>query len=180
MKTSQKGIDLIKSFEGLRNKPYLDVVGIPTIGIGSTRYEDDSKVTMQDPEISDARAEELLHHALAVFEAGINKLVIVEISQNQFDAVACFCYNIGLGNFEKSTMLKKINLMDDSAADEFARWNKAGGHVVDGLTRRRAAEADLFRAEDENSSGESSDNGGDVLPEGPSDDEILKKLKGAE
>ena len=146
MKTGQDGIDLIKSFEGFRNKAYLDSIGVPTIGYGTTWYPDGTKVKLGD-KCTEEQAEEYLKYALGKFEAAINKDIKVTISQKMFDALACFVYNVGIGNFESSTLLKKINAKDFlGASDQFIRWNKAGGKVLDGLTRRREAEAALFKS----------------------------------
>lgn len=139
MKTSNNGIQLIKSFEGLRLKAYLDVVGIPTIGFGTTGPE--IKLGL---EWTEQQCVDRLKKDLEKFEAGVLKAVKVPLTQNQFDALVCFVYNVGIGAFSSSTMLKKLNRSDNTTADEFLRWNKAGGKEVAGLTRRRQAEKDLF------------------------------------
>lgn len=150
MKTSKKGINLIKEFEGFRKNAYLCSAGVWTIGFGSTRYLNNRKVKQGD-QISLAEAEELIAHDLIKFEGTLNKLVTVKINQNQFDALICFIYNIGEGAFKNSTLLKKIELRDFlGAADEFSRWNKAPSpstgklRALPGLTRRRTAERKLF------------------------------------
>ncbi len=140
MKISQKGIDLVKSFEGLELKAYKDSVGVVTIGYGSTG----SHVSM-GMRITREQAEQLLKKALERFEKGVSDLVKVPLNQNQFDALVSFSFNLGLGNLKSSTLLKKLNVKDyQGAADEFPRWNRAGGKVLKGLTRRRIAERDLF------------------------------------
>ena len=146
MKISNNGINLIKHFEGLSLKPYLDVVNIPTIGWGNTFYEDGTKVTLNDKPISEIEATELLSYvAQKVFGDKILQLVKVPLNQNQFDALVSFCYNIGMGNFSKSTLLKKINQGDFKGASlEFEKWNKSGGVVLAGLVKRRLKEKDLF------------------------------------
>ena len=146
MKISNNGINLIKQFEGLSLKPYLDAVNIPTIGYGSTYYRDGKKVTLNDKPISQDEANLLLEHiANKDFGDKINTLVKVELNQNQFDALVSFCYNLGIGNFKSSTLLKKINQADfKGASEEFIKWNKAGGKILDGLTRRRQKEKELF------------------------------------
>lgn len=150
---SQKGIDLIKEFEGLHDgnkktatiEPMLDPIGIPTIGWGSTTYEDGRRVKMGDPGITLEQAESLLVHHLQVAEATVRSLVKVPLNQNQFDALVSFVYNLGAGNFGSSTLLKKINSGCFScAAKEFGRWNRAGGKVLNGLTKRREKERSLF------------------------------------
>jgi lysozyme len=139
MTTGQKGIDLIEQFEGLRLKAYQDVVGVWTIGYGTT------KNVTKGMTITEEQATEFLQRDLAVFEKAINQAVTKVLNQNQFDALACFCYNVGSGNFLKSTLLKKLNAGDNAgAALQFLVWNKAGGKPVAGLTRRRKAESKLF------------------------------------
>ena len=142
MKISENGLNLIKEFEGLSLKPYLDVVKIPTIGWGNTYYTDGKKVTLNDKPISEIEATELLSYvAQKDFGDRILQLVKVPLNQNQFDALVSICYNIGMGNFSKSTLLKKINQGDFKGASlEFEKWNKAGGIVLAGLVKRRQKE----------------------------------------
>lgn len=145
MKTSQTGLDLITGFEGLRLAPYLDAVGIPTIGYGSTRYEDGSRVTMKDVKITQARAKALFMNTLTTYENAVLRNVKVALNQNQFDALVSFTYNLGEANLKSSTLLRKLNARDYmGAAEQFLRWNKAGGRVLNGLVKRRAAERALF------------------------------------
>ena len=146
MKISENGLNLIKEFEGLSLKPYLDVVNIPTIGYGNTFYKDGKKVTLNDKPISEIEATELLSHiAQKDFGDKILQLVKVPLNQNQFDALVSICYNIGMGNFTKSTLLKKINQGDFKGASlEFEKWNKSGGVVLAGLVKRRSKEKALF------------------------------------
>jgi len=140
MQTSQRGINLIKSFESFRSNPYLDAVGIPTIGYGSTRG-----VTMDMDPITESQATQMLMDDLGSFENVINNYVIQPLNQNQFDALASFVYNCGPGNFENSTMLTMLNNADyDSAAEQFLRWDRAGGQVIQGLLNRRQTERNLF------------------------------------
>ena len=145
MKVSEKGKSLIKQFESCRLNAYKDSVGVPTIGWGNTRYEDGSRVEMGDS-ISQARADYLFSYVLQDFKEGVKARVKVPVNQNQFDALVSFAYNVGLGNLSKSTLLKKVNKNpnDPSIEKEFLRWNKAGGKVLNGLTKRRQAEADLY------------------------------------
>ena len=146
MKISAMGLELIKEFEGLSLKPYLDVVNIPTIGYGNTFYKDGKKVTLNDKPISEIEATELLSYvAQKDFGDKILQLVKVPLNQNQFDSLVSFCYNIGMGNFTKSTLLKKINQSDFRGASlEFEKWNKSGGVVLAGLVKRRLKEKALF------------------------------------
>lgn len=142
----QKGIDLIKGFEGWSSRPYLCSAGIPTIGYGSTFYEDGTKVKMMDPSISKARGESLLKHTLNSFEKYVDSYCIDTISQNQFNSLTSFCYNIGPNALKNSTLIKKVNgdKNDKTIRDEFMKWVRAGGKVIKGLTIRRKAEADLY------------------------------------
>ena len=145
MKISEKGLNLIKEFEGLRLKPYKDAVGIPTIGYGNTYYEDGRKVSLSDPAITEARATDLLKMVVKRYEDAINRYVQVPITQNQFDALVSFAYNVGNENVRKSTLMKLLNRKQYmEAADQLLRWNKAGGKTLKGLTRRRQAERTLF------------------------------------
>jgi lysozyme len=139
MHTSQKGLDLIKSFEGLRLSAYKDVVGVVTIGYGTT-----SGVKMGDT-ITKERAEQLLREDVERFESQVLRLVKVPLTQGQHDALVSFVYNLGAGNLSNSTLLRLLNAGDYAgAAAQFNRWNKAGGKVLSGLVRRRAAERALF------------------------------------
>lgn len=144
MKISQVGIDLISSFEDTKLTAYDDGVGVWTIGIGTTVYPNGVKVKKGD-KCTLEQAKEYFAHDLKRFESSVNNLVKVPLSQNQFDALVSLTYNIGSGNFASSTLLKKLNAKDyQGAADQFPRWNKAKGKVLNGLTRRRAAERALF------------------------------------
>lgn len=145
-KISKRGVDLIKSFEGLRLKPYLCSAKVPTIGYGNTFYENGSKVTLKDEAITEARATELLEWSLRRFEQWVDSYCIDSINQNQFDALVSFCYNLGPANLKASTLLKKVNKdpNDPTIRAEFMKWNKAGGRALAGLTRRREAEANLY------------------------------------
>ena len=145
MKISQRGLDLIKDFEGFSSTAYLDVVNIPTIGWGNTFYADGTKVKLGD-QISKTDALKLLEViANRDFADKIFPLIKVKVTQNQFDAMVSLAYNIGVGNFLKSTLLKKLNASDFAGAgEEFLKWNKAGGKEVLGLTRRREREKQLF------------------------------------
>ena len=146
MKISENGLSLIKQFEGLSLKPYLDAVNIPTIGYGSTYYEDGTKVTLKDKPITEERATQLLEFiANKTFSENINKVVKVALNQNQFDALVSFAYNVGNKNFNWSTLLKKLNLSDHVGASlEFGRWNQANGKILNGLVLRRQKERELF------------------------------------
>ena len=140
MNISQNGIDLVKSFEGLELKAYKDSVGVLTVGWGSTGSHVTAGMT-----ITKEQAEQLLKKDLERFEEGVSDLVKVPLNQNQFDSLVSFSFNLGLSNLKSSTLLKKLNASDYiGASKEFERWNRAGGKVLNGLTRRRIAERDLF------------------------------------
>ncbi len=139
MKISEKGLALIKQFEGLRLHAYLCAAGVPTIGYGHT------KGVEMDDAITEEQAEHLLQEDLREFELAIQRLVHISITQNQFDALVSLVFNIGVDNFKKSTLLKKVNARDTSgAANEFNKWVFAGKKKLEGLVKRRNAERLLF------------------------------------
>jgi lysozyme len=141
MRISDKGLNLIKQFEGLYLTAYKCPAGVWTIGWGCT------KGVRPGQQITREQAEAMLRAELAEFEAGVNRLVNVPLTQSQFDALVSFAYNVGLGALSKSTLLSKLNKGDyEGAAAEFPRWNKGGGKVLAGLIRRRAAEQALFQS----------------------------------
>ena len=146
MKISQRGLELIKEFEGFSANAYLCPAKIPTIGYGNTFYSDGRKVKLGE-QISKTDALELLELvANKDFADKIFPFIEVKVTQNQFDAMVSLAYNIGVGNFLKSTLLKKVNAGDFvGASEEFLRWNKAGGKELLGLTKRRKREFDLFK-----------------------------------
>ena len=143
-KTATRGIELIKEFEGCRLTAYKCPAGVWTIGFGHTGSVDGKAIT-SGMTITAAKATELLKGDLAKFEAAVNAYVTAPITQNMFDALASFTYNVGAGALKGSTLLRKLNAKDyNGAADEFLRWNKAGGKVLNGLVRRRGRERSLF------------------------------------
>ena len=142
-KTSKAGKDLIKEFEGFRATAYICPANVVTVGYGTTRIQ--GKAIQLGTTITTDEADMFLEEDLKTFEDNINQKVTIEISQNQFDALVAFVYNVGAGNFNKSTLLKKVNASEfKKAADEFLKWNKAGGKILKGLTNRRTAERELF------------------------------------
>lgn len=143
MKTSPKGIALIKEFEGLRLKAYQCPGGVWTIGYGHTAGVKPGML------ISKAQAEEYLKADLIAFERYLNGLGLA-LNQNQFDALVSFIYNVGTGNFSSSTLLRKVraNPQDNSIMDEFLRWVYSKGRVLPGLQRRRLAEMKLYFSND--------------------------------
>jgi lysozyme len=147
MDISPKGVLFIETSEGLKLKPYLDSGGVATIGIGCIQYEDGKRVTMKDCEISKDRALELfIKGTLPKFELAVNANVKVPLTQYEYDALVSFVYNVGVGGFKTSTLLKLLNGKKDKkeVAAQFLRWNKDNGKVVKGLTNRRTAEMNMF------------------------------------
>jgi lysozyme len=150
MNISQNCTQLIKKWEGCKLEAYRDPVGIPTIGYGTIAYPDGTAVAMGD-HISQEQAEGFLMHECAGIAPRIDRLVTVTLHQNQFDALVSFAYNVGVGAFADSTLLKKLNQSDYAgAAAEFPRWNKGevNGQKVElpGLTNRRRDERALFES----------------------------------
>lgn len=139
--TNRAGIDLIKTFEGCRLSVYLDMAGLPTVGYGHM-----NKNMLIGTHITQDVADQLLKNDLTLFETGVNTLVKSNINENQFSALVCFSFNLGLGNLVSSSLLKFVNKeMYEQAANEFPRWNKVNGLEVEGLTQRRLSEQKLFR-----------------------------------
>ena len=147
MKPSNKCLAIIREFEGFSPKPYKCPAGVPTIGYGSTRYENGTPVKLTDSVISISRADNILTATLeGEYAPAVRRYVQREINQDQFDALVSFAYNLGTQALRKSALLAKVNRGDfDGAADEFAKWIYANGQQLPGLVRRRKAEADLFR-----------------------------------
>jgi len=144
MQTSDKGIALIKEFEGCKLTAYQDSVGVWTIGYGWTQPVD-GKPIRAGMTIKQETAERLLKTGLVSYESDVSRLVKVGMTQGQFDALVSFTYNLGARSLSTSTLLRKLNAGDyTGAAAEFMSWNKAGGKVLNGLTRRREAERALF------------------------------------
>ena len=139
MKTSQYGIDLIKHFEGCVLNAYKCPAGVWTIGYGHT------KDVQPGDEWSEDHADHMLEVELHEYEGYINNLVTCPLTQNQFDALVSWVYNLGSANLQASTLLKRLNAGDyPDVPNQIKRWNKAGGEVLEGLTRRREAEATMF------------------------------------
>lgn len=139
LRTGARGLDLIKSFEGLRLSAYRDSVGIWTIGYGHTKgVKPGDTITVE-------QANDFLREDLRDAERAVNDLTFLNLTQNQFDALVSFTFNLGRGNLQASTLLRRVNEGDfEGAAEEFLRWTKAGGKVLPGLVRRREAERALF------------------------------------
>jgi lysozyme len=136
---SKKGLQLTEKYEGCRLEAYLDQVGIPTIGYGHTRGVKLGDTCTQE------QAEQWLHEDIAIAEADVNSHVYVPLTQGMFDALVDFCFNLGCAALNKSTLLHLINSNDlANAANEFSKWDHAGGKVVAGLLRRRLDERTEF------------------------------------
>lgn len=145
-KVSIKGIELIKKYEGFRSKPYLCPSLCPTVGFGSTYYEDGKKVTLKDPPITEDRATKLLVALLVSFEKAVDSYTRDDINQHQFDALVAFAYNIGTNALKNSSLLRKVNANPNNPTikDEFLKWVNGGGKVLPGLIKRRTDEANLY------------------------------------
>lgn len=137
MRTSTRGISLIKRFEGCRLETYLDAIGVPTIGYGHiTGVAPGMKITQ-------AQADAFLAEDLAKFETAVNKLSThYNFNQNEFDALVSFAFNCGINNLDKLTGACRRS--KGQIADAFLLYNKAGGKVLSGLAKRRQMEKDLF------------------------------------
>eukprot|EP01128_Nolandella_sp_AFSM9_P004669 TRINITY_DN212_c0_g1_i1.p2 TRINITY_DN212_c0_g1~~TRINITY_DN212_c0_g1_i1.p2 ORF type:complete len:172 (-),score=56.05 TRINITY_DN212_c0_g1_i1:118-633(-) len=143
-KTNTEGVNLIKSFEGWRSCWYKDAAGYPTIGYGHLIKSSDPY--KQGSCITEAQGIALLKKDLSSAENCLNKQIKVNISCNQFAALVSWAFNVGCGASGSSTLMKKLNAGDSSAVpSELLRWNKAGGRVLAGLTRRRQAEGALWK-----------------------------------
>jgi len=142
---SAAGLAFIKKYEGLRLSAYYCPAGIVTIGYGSTSYHDGRLVMISDQLRSEEEATQLLLSIISIYENAVNEKML-NVNQNQFDALVSFTYNVGIHAFSQSTLLRKaeVNVNDLSISDEFKRWNKASGIVLAGLTARRKEEADLY------------------------------------
>ena len=139
MNVSEKGLALITEFEGCKLTAYRDIVGVWTIGFGHTKTARGGMV------ITQSEAHHLLELDVAEHANGVEKSLFVKLEQHQFDAVVSLAFNVGVGAVRNSTLVKMINRGDAKLASaQFDRWNKAGGKVVAGLTRRRAAERRMY------------------------------------
>lgn len=145
MKTSQAGKDLVISFEGIRLQAYKCPAGVWTIGVGSTQPP-----VHPGEEITKKEAMDRFDRDLVKFEKAVDRLVTVPLTQNQFDALVSFTFNVGEGALAKSTLLKKLNAGDyDAVPAELMKWTKGGGKELPGLVRRRRAECAMWRSVDE-------------------------------
>jgi len=147
MQISNKGIQLIKHFEGVRNKPYRDCVGLWTVGVGHLIGDGKSLPESWNKLFTTEEVDALLKQDLVRFERGVQKLLPVPLTQNQFDALISFSFNLGLGVLQRSTLRQNILRKDfKGAAEEFLKYVRAGGKIVKGLVTRRNDEKALFES----------------------------------
>ena len=141
--------NIIKEFEGFRAKPYLCPANVPTIGYGSTMYKNGERVTMDDDEITEEQATEMLMDTIKGVEKQVKKVLTVKLKSHQMAALVSFTYNVGIGNLSNSTLLAWVNSNPDfpRIPEQFRRWNKGGGKVLQGLVRRREEEIKLWTGE---------------------------------
>jgi len=146
MKLNNEGYKLITKHEGLVLKPYLCPAKVATIGYGNTYYEDGKKVTLLDQPITKERAFEMFKEIADRFAKAVSQSVTSDINQNQFNALVSFAYNVGIANFKKSTLLKLVNANpnDPNIKNEFMKWKKANGVVLNGLIKRRNDESNYY------------------------------------
>jgi len=140
------GYKLICEFEGLKLAPYLCSAKVPTIGYGNTYYPNGKRVTLLDDKITKEYAFEIFKEVADRFAKRVDEMVKVDLTQNQFNALTSFAYNVGTGNFASSTLLKKVNANPNDLAIEleFKKWTKANKVVVQGLVNRRKKEALIY------------------------------------
>ena len=145
MKTGKPGLEIIKHFEGFSSDPYLCPANVATIGYGATYGFDHKRITMDHRPISLEEGEALLAQELGSVERSVRRLVRVALTQNQFDALVSFTFNLGSGRLQSSTLRSKLNRGDyEGASLEMPKWRKAGGRVLAGLVKRRFSEQKLF------------------------------------
>jgi len=139
--------ELCRRFEGFRAKPYLCPAGIPTIGYGSTYYADGRKVTLNDSLISQEAANDLLMYELqhTYLPGALRNCPVLATDERKCNAIVDFCYNLGVGRLQTSTLKRKINAQDwDGAKEQLMLWTKGGGKVLPGLLKRRQVECALM------------------------------------
>jgi lysozyme len=142
-----RGIAIIRKYEGLKLQAYICPSGLPTIGFGATFYENGTRVQMGD-KISRDRADQLLMFQVKLFADEVRRTVKSNINENQLGALVSFCFNVGGAAFAKSTLARKVNAnpSDPTIRNEFMRWTRGGGKVLPGLVKRREEEANLYYA----------------------------------
>ena len=148
-KTNEEGVELVTQFEGFSDTVYTDSSGIPTIGFGSCFTPRGIRVNSDHRDITFEEGVQYLEYGLRTCERSIKSLIKTPLTSNQFSALSSFIYNIGSGNFQRSTMRMKLNRGDyKGACNEFWKWRRAGGKILKGLVRRREAERRLFIKKD--------------------------------
>ena len=142
-----KGIAIIRKYEGLKLRAYICPSGLPTIGYGATFYMNGSRVQIGDV-ITIDHADKLLHFQVKLFADEVRRTVKSNINENQLGALVSFCFNVGGARFSSSTLAKKVNAnpSDSTIRNEFMRWTRGGGKVLPGLVKRREEEANLYYA----------------------------------
>jgi lysozyme len=145
MKTSQRGIDLIKYFEGVRYRPYRCAAGLWTVGVGHLIGNGKSLPPEYNRTFTKEEVDALLIRDLTRFERGIGMYIKVPLRQSEFDALCSFSFNLGLGTLQRSTLRQKINRFDKKgAAENLLKYCRAGGKIIKGLQTRRQAEYKMF------------------------------------
>lgn len=141
-----EGFAFIEKEEGCVLHVYNDITFHPTIGFGSTRYEDGTPVKLSDPPITLQRAKELFLNTSTEYANAVHFLTVPVLNQHQFNALFSFCYNIGTTGFKKSTVLSLINqgITDNRLKAAFGLWDKSDGEVLEDLVHRREAEYELY------------------------------------
>jgi lysozyme len=142
-----RGIAIIRKYEGLKLRAYVCPAGLNTIGYGATFYENGTKVQPGDVITMD-RADRLLHFQVKLFADEVRRVVKSNIDENQLGALVSFCFNVGGAAFSRSTLARKANANpnDPTIRAEFMRWTRGGGKVLPGLVKRREEEANLYYA----------------------------------
>ena len=144
---NERGIQIVKSFEGISLKPYLCPANVWTVGYGATRSSTGGPIDLDMEPISEIEAEALLVRDLENSEGWISRLIKTALTENQYSALTSFTFNVGAGALQRSTLRMKLNWSEyQGAANEFPKWRIAGGRILAGLIRRRAAERSLFLA----------------------------------
>ena len=147
MQVSENGLKLIAQFEGISRKPYVDVAGFFTIGVGHLIGDGRSLPSEWNRTLTIEECYELLASDVRKFELGVKRYINVQLTQNQFDALVSFAFNLGIGTLQRSTLRAKLNRKDyEGAISSWLKYNKAGGKVIRGLDLRRKAEVKLFNS----------------------------------
>ena len=145
MHINERGIEIVKSFEGISLKPYLCPANVWTVGYGATVGSDGRRIDPDMGSISETEADALLLRDLESSEGWISRLIKTALTENQFSALTSFTFNVGAGALQRSTLRMKLNRGEvQGAADEFPKWKFANKRILAGLVRRRAAERALF------------------------------------